>query len=73
MNREDIPLPPHGVPPKREELLMPCTRCGESTEHSTLRMYGARCFRCFLAYCREPQLPQKLFVRREKLVSEDAE
>lgn len=33
----------------------PCNSCGKSTLIATLSIYGARCFGCYEAYCREPQ------------------
>lgn len=33
----------------------PCNACGKSTLIATLSIYGARCFGCYEAYCREPQ------------------
>jgi len=47
-------LPPHGRPPAIENR-MPCKRCSTPTLVSTLNHYGARCFACYEAYCREPQ------------------
>lgn len=43
----------------------PCGFCREMTPHETLRNFGARCGRCFSAYCRAvPELP-KADVKRE--------
>ena len=38
---------------------MPCPRCSGMTTRGALSNYGARCFRCYEAYCRDP------FVQRE--------
>lgn len=35
--------------------LLPCTRCQTPTAHSTLATLGARCFTCYLAFCRQQQ------------------
>lgn len=57
-NFEDIPMPPHGQPPMTgNERFLPCHRCKDPTLVATLSHYGAMCFRCHEAYCREP-LPQ---------------
>lgn len=51
-------LPPHGhaAPPAGpHEVFAPCTRCNTPTQRSTLAHYGARCLRCYIAFCREPQ------------------
>ncbi len=45
----------HGQPPLAE-VRQPCRWCGESTLRTMLAQYGARCFRCFEAYCAEAQL-----------------
>jgi hypothetical protein len=50
--RDDTPLPPHGAPPLENRL--PCRACGTATLIATLSNYGARCFRCYEDYCREP-------------------
>lgn len=56
---EDVLLPPHGAMPV--ETRLPCRRCDTPTSTKDLNTYGARCYSCFQAYCREPQPPQKLF------------
>jgi hypothetical protein len=35
---------------------MPCLFCREPTLRETLSLYGARCFKCYEAYCREPRV-----------------
>lgn len=64
MNRrpsdEDIPLPPHGVPPQRMENRGLCRGCRSLTLNSELSHYGAQCRHCFEAYCFEPQAKQKI-------------
>jgi hypothetical protein len=58
-----IPLPPHGRPPKSQTAepenaaLLPCGWCSTPTDRNTLSTFGARCARCYQAYCREPQPP----------------
>lgn len=37
-----------------DERRMACMTCGESTTIETLSSFGARCFPCYQAYCREP-------------------
>jgi len=64
MSREDQDqqplLPPHGMPPPTgNERYMPCHRCSDMTHVATLTQYDAMCFRCFEAYCREPQATPK--------------
>jgi len=39
--------------PEKEACDKPCTFCGAMTEHKTLVMLGARCMRCYTAYCNE--------------------
>lgn len=36
---------------------MPCSFCGEVTKHEALRMFGARCVRCYRAYCESASKP----------------
>lgn len=55
---DETPLPPHGhAPPMAHgaERYLPCHRCAEQTHVATLTQYGAMCFGCYEAYCREPQ------------------
>jgi hypothetical protein len=33
---------------------MNCPQCGGITRRGTLSNYGARCFKCYEDYCREP-------------------
>lgn len=51
--------PPHGTPPKLDKR-GECITCSTPTLNATLSQYGARCWTCYLAYCREPQGRQKL-------------
>ena len=37
------------------EDCMPCGWCNEPTPRAALSAYGARCYRCYEAYKREPQ------------------
>lgn len=62
-DEDQPPLPPHGVPPSAADRL-PCMRCGVATDKKTLSRYGARCYGCFEAYCRDPQPPQKQWTGR---------
>ena len=39
---------------------MACSFCGKQTLKSTLSEYGARCFECFEAYCRNGDPPVRL-------------
>lgn len=50
---DETPLPPHGQAPGVAQR-KPCMRCGDPTLVATLNHYGARCFTCYEAYCREP-------------------
>lgn len=34
-----------------QSIPQPCGFCGEMTKHETLRMFGARCGRCYQAFC----------------------
>lgn len=43
---------------------MPCMVCGAITPHKTLSTLGARCARCFKAYCEAPQPPAKRWTGR---------
>lgn len=54
---EAVILAPHGRPPaiSNGAALLPCRWCDTPTAHSTLSTYGARCYPCYLAYCREAQ------------------
>jgi hypothetical protein len=57
-NAQDEPplLPPHGIPPPSSDYQpAPCQRCYTLTDRKQLAQYGARCFRCYEAFCREPQ------------------
>lgn len=63
MNDDNVVvLPPHGRPPvvRQPEAMLVCGWCHAPTDHSTLSTYGARCFRCYQAYCREPMPPGML-------------
>ncbi len=40
---------------------LPCRICKTLTAGATLAVYGAQCFRCYAAYCREPQ-PKSAFL-----------
>jgi len=62
---DDAPLPPHGMPPELENR-RPCLRCNTPTLVSTLNHYGARCFSCYEAYCREPMLALGKQVRQPR-------
>lgn len=47
-----------------------CTTCGTTTDVKTLTDFGARCFPCYAAYCREPfvqleRSPAALKIRAE--------
>jgi len=35
------------------DQLLPCMICRKPTQPATLTNYGARCFRCYEAYCAE--------------------
>lgn len=37
------------------EVSLACCSCRTPTPHSTLSTLGARCFGCYLAYCRQQQ------------------
>jgi hypothetical protein len=50
---DETVLPPHGEMPATEQRL-PCRFCGTSTLRPILVQYGARCYRCYVAYCEEP-------------------
>lgn len=39
---------------------LPCLFCQTPTQRATLSQYGARCFRCYEAYCQEPQAPARV-------------
>lgn len=53
-----------GGPAADTEHRLPCTVCGTATLHATLAQYGARCWSCFDAYCRErPATPTLAFTR----------
>jgi len=44
------------LPSANEEIRRtPCLWCKSLTLVETLNQYGARCFNCYEAYCREPQ------------------
>lgn len=60
MSRSDdgdnvIQLPPHGALPAVIGGRLPCLWCNAPTAGTTLAAYGARCLRCYEAYCREQQ------------------
>lgn len=40
--------------PGESDKRLPCATCGEVTLIATLRDFGARCFGCYQAYCRDP-------------------
>lgn len=44
---------------------MTCRFCEGPATHSELSTFGARCRRCYEAYKREPQQPQKLWTGRK--------
>ena len=50
---EDVPLPPHGAAPGNGRYLA-CITCANPTDTKTLMEFGARCFPCYQAYCRQP-------------------
>lgn len=52
--RDDVNLPPHGQPPAQNEWRFLCIECKTLTPHDTLVSLGARCERCYEAYCRRP-------------------
>lgn len=55
-DQPELLLPPHGKPPVGGiEVRMPCHLCGGATLWATLSQYGARCYGCYVAYCRTPQ------------------
>jgi hypothetical protein len=58
MNDDDVTiLHPHGKPPPVDTggALLPCLWCKTPTQRATLAHYGARCWRCYEAYCGEVQ------------------
>jgi hypothetical protein len=63
-----VVLPPHGRPPKvpDDATMLPCGWCQTMTDRAALSTYGARCFRCYQAYCREPQPGGSLPSKAEK-------
>lgn len=64
------PLPPGGVMPLPMQRQMSCMVCKAGTPVETLNNFGARCGRCFTAYCRgafaglEPQVSREEAVKR---------
>lgn len=52
--------------------LLPCMSCGEPTKRETLTDFGARCFPCFKAYCREPQVKPPRSAMAERIRAEIA-
>ena len=50
---EDVPLPPHGKAPQMQAKRHQCRYCGGEATYETLATYGARCYHCYAAYCRE--------------------
>jgi hypothetical protein len=44
---------------------MTCRFCEGPATHSELSTFGARCRRCYDAYKREPQQPQKVWTGRK--------
>lgn len=81
MSDSEFPLPPHGkTPPARREAAndggqqpgageQPCRWCGELTSVKTLADLGARCFRCYAAYCRGPLPTAKVLSREERVAA----
>lgn len=70
---DDVVIPStHGKPPPVEVggTLLPCHRCQTLTQRATLAQYGARCYRCYEAYCQEPQ-PSPRFMGDKKLGDKD--
>ncbi len=50
---DDIPLPPRGRAPVAEasKAVHLCRYCGDETPYETMATLGARCGRCYAAYC----------------------
>lgn len=44
---------------------MPCTFCNAMTTRGTLSAYGARCFRCYQAYC-SAHIPRPAWMEGKK-------
>lgn len=63
---KDIPLPPHGHMPI--ETRLSCSFCGLPTLRDALVHHGARCLRCYDAYC--AQMPQDIRVPAEAIPSD---
>lgn len=56
---DDVPLPPRGRAPVSEPVkaIHHCRWCGVETSYDTMAKLGARCVRCFDAYCRSAPKP----------------
>lgn len=57
MNRDDVPLPPHGRPPMMESDRR-CRVCDNTAAYATLSSYGGMCGHCYAEYCRRPMTMQ---------------
>lgn len=68
---EEVPLAPHGAPPlpiDPGDVRLPCLSCSDLTKRKVLAQLGARCQRCYDAYCRAPQPTpaRSIYARREQ-------
>lgn len=55
----DLPLPPHGQPPVKTEVLVPCLWCGIRATYDTINTLGGRCHSCYTHYCRAAEPARK--------------
>lgn len=52
---ENLPAVAADAAPRDQYGPLPCSFCGDLTSRSVLAHLGARCSRCYEAYCRAPQ------------------